>query len=51
MSKISRYENLYNVKGIIKLTGSYRKSKDICKDIGNGTRKAQNMEVLLLLKY
>ena len=51
MSKNRIYENPYNIKGIIELTGSHQKPKDICKDSDNGTRKAQNMEVLLPMKY
>ena len=44
MSKNRIYENPYNIKGIIELTGSHQKPKDICKDSDNGTRKAQDVE-------
>lgn len=50
-SKNGRYEIPYNVKGIIKLTGVYQGPKCICKDSNNGTQKAQNMEILLSVKY
>ena len=51
ISKIRSYESPYNVIGIIKLTGSYRRPKDICKDSNIGTRKAWNMETLPSVKY
>lgn len=50
ISKIGSYESPYIVKGNIKLTGSYQRPKDICKDSNNGTRKAYNMETLLSMK-
>ena len=37
-SKNSLYEIPYNVKGIVKYTGSKETSKDICKDKKIGTR-------------
>ena len=44
MSKNRIYENPYNIKGIIELTGSHQKPKDICKDSSKGTGKAWTME-------
>ena len=38
LSKNSRYEIPYNVKGIVKYTGLEETSKDICKDRKIGTR-------------
>ena len=43
-SKNERYEIPYNVKGIVKYTGSKETSKDICKDRKIGTRKIRDME-------
>jgi hypothetical protein len=50
-SKICLYETPYSVTGIIKLTGSNQRPKDICIDSNIGTRKAWNIEVLPPLKY
>lgn len=50
-SKIVVYEIPYSVIGTIKFAGLDQQPKDICKDNNNGTRKAWNMEVLLLRKY
>ena len=50
MSKIRGYENPYSVKGTIKSTGSNWEPKGTCKDSNNGTREAQNMEVLPPMK-
>ena len=44
LSKNVCYEIPYNVKGIVKYTGSKETSKDICKDRKIGTRKARDME-------
>jgi len=51
ISKIRSYESPYNVIGIIKLTGSYRRPKGICIDSNIGTRKTWNMEILPSKKY
>ena len=50
MSKNRSYESPYNVTGIGKVTGLYRKPKGICKDSIFGTWKAGNMEILPSVK-
>ena len=53
-SKNSVYEKPYNVKGIVKYTGSQETSKDICKDRKNWNKVNQrygDLAVYEILRY